>query len=335
MKRILPFVVAVACTASCQTKSPNEPSPPPQQQTPTRIIAVSGDLAFGDVAIGATSDRTFSIRNNGNSPLTVTGLTGPGGYAASWTNGTIAAGTSQDVTVRFSPTAEQTYNGTITVNGDQTNTGGNTISIAGRGIVIGPRTQFGAGQWLVGPDIQAGRYFSAPTSSCYWERQSGLGGTFNEIIANDFVGYTPVQYIVDILSSDKAFQTDSDCRTWFNTPRVGFQSTIPAGIFLVGSQVAPGTYRANAKNGCYWERVRDFQSVLNSINANHFQSSDGQILVEIRGSDVGFSSDIDCGTWTMVQADTITASDAQGVEEIRRNRELHRVHRGGGPMQRR
>src|SRR5262245_54172650 len=41
----------------------------------------------------------------------------------------------------------------------------------------GPRTSFGNGQWLVGADIAAGRYFADPASGCYWERQRGLGGS--------------------------------------------------------------------------------------------------------------------------------------------------------------
>ena len=54
----------------------------------------------------------------------------------------------------------------------------------------GPRTTFGAGRYLVGRDIAAGRYYTAPGYGCYWERLSGLGGTLGEILGNDFLGPT-------------------------------------------------------------------------------------------------------------------------------------------------
>lgn len=44
--------------------------------------------------------------------------------------------------------------------------------------------EFGSGTHLVGTDIQPGIYQTAGTSSCYWERLSGLGGGLYDIIAN-------------------------------------------------------------------------------------------------------------------------------------------------------
>ena len=40
--------------------------------TPTRIIGVSGNLAFGSVVTGQTARATMTITNRGNSALTVT-----------------------------------------------------------------------------------------------------------------------------------------------------------------------------------------------------------------------------------------------------------------------
>lgn len=124
--------------SGCSGNSPTAPSPPPPQPsapTPpivTRIIALSGNLAFGDVGVDATKDITVSISNTGNAPLTVTALALPSGYAASWMSGVIQSGATQDVTVRFAPTAEQTYNGTLTVSGDHTS-GTNTTPVTGTG----------------------------------------------------------------------------------------------------------------------------------------------------------------------------------------------------------
>jgi len=274
----------------------------------------------------------LAISNNGNSTLTVTGITGPSGYTASWTSGTIAAGANQDVTVRFTPIAETSYNGTVTVNADHTS-GTNTITISGTGSAPpGPRTSFGAGQYLVNSDIVAARYFSAPRDGCYWERQSGLGGTLNEIIANEFIGYNAGQWIVDILRSDVGFETDVDCGLWNQSQRRGLQADIAPGMWIVGSQVAAGRYRTNAQAGCYWERMRHFQGTLSGIIANDFISSPGQAIVDIRSSDAGFQAEDSCGTWTRVSTLGPVVDDAarmQSFAEIESNWERNRQRKAG------
>ncbi len=199
---------------------------------------------------------------------------------------------------------------------------------------LGPRTNFGPGQFRVGSTIAAGRNFSDPTQSgCYWERQSGFGGTFNEIIANDFVGYNPPQYIVDILGSDFGFEADPECGTWHNSPRQPAQSSLPPGVWLVGAQIQPGTYQINAGAGCYWERLRHFQHNLDGIIANDFSSSARTQFVTISSSDVGFNNDGDCGTWTRTFAvDTMIEASATRVtsETIAKNRALYEAKRAGG-----
>ena len=165
-----------------------------------------------------------------------------------------------------------------------------------------PSIEFGSGRFLVGSQIPAGRYYTFPLAGCYWERLSGLGGTYDEIIANDFIGFVALQSIVDILPTDRAFATDAECRTWFSTPRQGPQANIPPGGWLVGSQIMPGTYVANVQTGCYWERVRNFTNSLSAIIAANFVLSAGPQLVSISASDVGFKTDGECGTWTRVSA---------------------------------
>lgn len=116
--------------------SPTSPTPP-ASTAPTRIVSVTGNLAFGEVAVGASRDLAMTITNLGNAALTVTSLSVSGGLVlhttATFTSGTIAAGGSQPVTIRFAPTAEGNFSSTITVNGDQTS-GTNTIAISGSAI---------------------------------------------------------------------------------------------------------------------------------------------------------------------------------------------------------
>jgi hypothetical protein len=192
----------------------------------------------------------------------------------------------------------------------------------------GPQTTFGPGQYRVNVDIAPGRYYSNPTSGCYWERQRGFGGGLPDIIANEFISFNAEQWIVDILPSDLGFETDTDCGTWFNTPRHGVQSSIGPGMWLVGAQVRPGTYSAATLPGCYWQRLRDFTGNLGGIIANDFVSGGGNRLVTISGGDAGFSTDADCGRWTSTGSRSDASWGAGSFDEIEYNRTLDRRQHG-------
>ncbi|OQX02381.1 MAG: hypothetical protein BWK80_58005, partial [Desulfobacteraceae bacterium IS3] len=102
---------------------------------PTKIIALSGDLSFGSVSVGATGQKSFTIQNTGNSALTVSSISYPTGFTGNWNSGTVAAGGSQAVTVTFAPTAAQSYTGSVTVSSDKTG-GTNTLAISGTGTAV-------------------------------------------------------------------------------------------------------------------------------------------------------------------------------------------------------
>ncbi len=133
-------LVALACACG-GSDSPTSPSSPPPSATPTRIMALEGNLGFGEIELGQSSERTLTIRNKGNAPLTVNGMTAPSGsggaFTSTFTSGTIAAGAAQAATIRFAPTEPRAYNGTITVNGNQTG-GTNTIAVAAGAINTAP-----------------------------------------------------------------------------------------------------------------------------------------------------------------------------------------------------
>jgi hypothetical protein len=99
---------------------------------PTRIIRLEGDLTFGDVTVGSSAQRTMTVYNDGTSPLSVTSITCPSGFSPSPQALTVSASGSSPVTITFSPTASQGYEGTITVNSDATS-GTNTRSCSGTG----------------------------------------------------------------------------------------------------------------------------------------------------------------------------------------------------------
>lgn len=140
LNRVAAFVILAVTLSACSgAESPTGPSPvapatPQSTAAATRIISVSGNLAFGDVPVGESREATMMVANSGTSPLTVSSLSVTGGLAAhvtaSWTSGSIAAGATQTVVVRFRPTATGSFSGSVIVNADQTS-GSNVVGISG------------------------------------------------------------------------------------------------------------------------------------------------------------------------------------------------------------
>ena len=125
-------VLLVALAASACDKT-NPASPTPSSQPAARVLVLGGSLAFGAVEVGKTAESTLTIGNGGTDTLSVTGITVPDGYAVNWSSGSITPGGSQQVAVRFTPTAARGYDGTLVVNGDHTG-GANTAALKGTGL---------------------------------------------------------------------------------------------------------------------------------------------------------------------------------------------------------
>jgi len=64
-------------------------------------------------------------------------ITYPTSFSGNWAGGSIAAGLFQNVTVTFSPTAVQSYSGTVSVYSDSTS-GTGTITASGQGVLPTP-----------------------------------------------------------------------------------------------------------------------------------------------------------------------------------------------------
>lgn len=157
---------------------------------------------------------------------------------------------------------------------------------------------FGSGQKLVGSEVIAGATYRTrkASSGCYWERDSGLGGTFGEIAAND---NTDGPAVVTIGVADKAFSSER-CGTWTrdlsaitSSPMAPFQ----AGTFIVGTDIAAGIWRSDGSGSCYWQRDASFTGNLGDIIANN--NVDGPATVQLSATDKGFTS-AGCGTWRKI-----------------------------------
>jgi hypothetical protein len=194
----LPLILsALAIVSACGKKSPTEPTTTTTSSAPTRIMRLEANLEFGSVPVGQTSERDLRIYNEGNSAMTITGMTVPSGsgsaIVATWTNGIIQPRTSQLSVIRFTPTTTASFSGTLTVNGDQTS-GSNTTPISG----VGQRDLFrrsGSGAFVFDMPLDVARIHVVATYGGFCEnfivRIGNRAAIINEILGTCSVGSGP------------------------------------------------------------------------------------------------------------------------------------------------
>lgn len=77
------------------------------------------------------------------------------------------------------------------------------------------------------------------------------------------------------------------------------RNTIPGdGVYIVGDDIKPGTYRSTDNSGCYWQRSSSLKGDFESIIANG--NVDGSAVITIAASDKGFTS-TGCNDWKKVR----------------------------------
>jgi hypothetical protein len=153
---------------------------------------------------------------------------------------------------------------------------------------------FGDGTFQVGKEIQPGTYRTREgASGCYYARLKGFSGSFDDIIANENADGPAV---VTIAAGDAGFLSQN-CGTWTqNLSQITKSTTSFAeGAYIVGTDIAPGTYKNDGSDGCYYARLKGFGGSFNDIIANG--NPTGVAIVTIKATDKGFLS-TRCGTWT-------------------------------------
>lgn len=113
----------------------------------------------------------------------------------------------------------------------------------------GPQaTTFGPGTWIVGIDIAPGLYRSSSNTECGRWRLGGFGGTSDEASGGRISVGT---HTINVAASDAGFRSLSGCGTWTVAPTSGPQvTTFAIGEWIVGVDIAPGTYRSNGTGEC-------------------------------------------------------------------------------------
>ena len=151
-----------------------------------------------------------------------------------------------------------------------------------------PVRDFGDGTYIVGLDIEAGRYRAARyTDGCEWSRLSSFSAGYDGLIANGG------RAVVDIEPTDTGFVSDG-CGTWSDelAPDTGPVRDFGDGTYIVGLDIEAGRYRAATyTDGCGWSRLSGFGGAAEDLIA------DGRtVVVEIEPTDTGFVSR-GCGEW--------------------------------------
>jgi sugar lactone lactonase YvrE len=97
-----------------------------------KVMSLGGNLDFGVVLVGSTAQSSLIISNSGNVAMNVSNVTFPNAVFTGAFSGAIPAGSSQSVTVTFTPTAPAYYSGLVSVSSDATG-GASNIFIQGFG----------------------------------------------------------------------------------------------------------------------------------------------------------------------------------------------------------
>lgn len=140
------------------------------------------------------------------------------------------------------------------------------------------------GVYIVGRDIEPGLYLGNG-ESCYWERLSGLGGTYDLLISND----RPVgQFYAHIKPTDLAFNLDG-CSVMpvDQVPAPAeFLTHLEPGMYLVGRDISPGLYQGVGEGSCFWLRLNDATGSREDFIAS--DGPDGNFQVEVESTDFAF-----------------------------------------------
>ena len=97
------------------------------------IEASPTSLSFGEVNVGESSTKTFTISNTGKAEVKISAISVPTAFSVDTsTPFTIAVGKSQTINVTFTPTDGKDYSGTVTITSDADSQP--TVSVSGKGV---------------------------------------------------------------------------------------------------------------------------------------------------------------------------------------------------------
>lgn len=277
----------------------------PLPSTPERSVLRTGEsLANGQKLVNGRFVATMQVDGNfvvydGSRAVFATGT--------AWTNPGRVVMQSDGNLVLYAADGPRWQSGTRGANAELHLQGdGNLVIYAGGratwSIRTGaiPVTTFpGTGIFAVGRDVAPGTYRTrTATPECAWARllTDSEDGTEEDILSFEV---TDRPAVATIKPTDPFFGTDG-CAEWTadlspltSSPTAPFSD----GTWIVGSDIAAGTWAPSNQGACTWARLSTFASDAESLI--DFQEGWTQGAVEIKSSDAGFYAD-GCGTWRKV-----------------------------------
>lgn len=155
-----------------------------------------------------------------------------------------------------------------------------------------PARTFSDGTWQVGTEVRPGTYRAVADGTCTWERLGEAADGLRMVIGSA-IGTGP--RLLSVGKRDVAIRS-SGCGRWTSElSRVtDDRTTFGDGTFLVGQDVAAGSYVSSGTGSCTWARLSGFGGTVEQVIAS--AGGQGPQEVTIRASDKGFTSS-GCGSW--------------------------------------
>lgn len=133
------LILTAVLASGCGGVGSSGSSAPPPAPTPTPNISVAPTQAdFGIVVLDKTADKNIGISNTGTGTLSIGQITAPGNAAFTkvsdlCSNTDLAPSHVCTVTVRFAPTVDDDYTGTLTIPSNDSDSANVAVSVAGKG----------------------------------------------------------------------------------------------------------------------------------------------------------------------------------------------------------
>lgn len=144
-------------------------------------VTLKGGESFAWGKVNATTEKTFTIENEGAAPLNISAITLPEGFTATLvTPLTIAAHEVKDLNIAFCPSEPGTYNGNVTINAE----GMDALSFALSGTMLDKDKFYAnfengklpAGSYVESDDWKIAESGFASEGNAYFLKNSKLGG---------------------------------------------------------------------------------------------------------------------------------------------------------------
>ena len=258
-----------------------------------QISLSATSLAFDSTTVGATSQRTLTIRNTGNASLSVTGIRATGADSSQFTvspaTATVAAGDSARVTVTFAPTSAGAKAASLSI---AHNAGGSpaSVSLSGVGTAASQPPPSTANVWTKSPIPPEVVIVNALATSGQRVYAVGLGGVYKS--TNGGTSWT---------------QVNSGLTNGEVVRAIAIHPTGPDTVYV---GIYPGVFKTT-NGGTSWTAVNIVLPANTSVNALAIDPKTPQTVYA--GTDAGVYKTTNGGaSWTAINAG-LPKDIAQGI----------------------